>query len=255
MAKQSKYLDFKVDLWATDLHDVEIGILPSTQHRAKSRQFTKDMDIIGQIKEGGERTGLVAYREGLWKDKDGMNKRLVIKLFNASMNWKATLELLLGRSLQLTHGAGRFPVVAYSVNVSNHPQVIQIERSAFKWPLFPDKFSFFILKDGKPQFYRLRKDIIAIGTDYTLFDQANKKIGNLDGKIITLAGKWKVRLLEEYADPQMLAVLQLFCAMLKFNAACQSHIETLVSDMHEGTLEPKLESQESDLYMNPRRMR
>ncbi len=254
MGKQ-KYLEFTVDLWATDFHDVEIGILPKTQHRAKSRQFTKDMDIIGQIKEDGERTGLIAYREGLWQDKEGMNRRLVIKTFSPSMSWRATLELLLGRSLQLTHGAGDFPVVAYSVNVNNHPQVIQVERSAFKWPLFPEKFSFFILRDDKPEFYRLRKDVISIGTDYTLFDQHNRKIGHLDGKVITLGGEWRVRLEESHASAQMKAVLQLFCAMLKFNEACQDHISSLIHELHEGRLDPELEAQEADLYMNPRRMR
>ena len=255
MADKNVTSDFIVDLWATSLHDVEIGILPSTQHQAKSRQFTKDMDIIGQILEDGERTGLVAYREGLWKDQEGTKKRLVIKLFSAKTNWRGTLDLMMGRSLQLTHAASGLPVVAYSVNLAKHPQVIQLERSAYKWPLFPEQFSFFILRDDVPHFYRLKRDLIAMGSDYTLYDQQNRKVGHIDGKVITMGGKWKVRVNEEHADKYMKSVLQLFCAMLRFNDACRTHVDQLTRQMHTGALEPRLEAQERDLYMNPRRTR
>ena len=118
ISKKSEWKEFTVNLWATDINDVEIGIMPATKARAKSRQFTKDMDVVGEVTEGGERTGIVAYREALWEENDGMDKRLVIKLFSASMNWKGTMDLLIGRSLQLTHGAGKLPVTAYSVKRS-----------------------------------------------------------------------------------------------------------------------------------------
>ena len=115
---KSKDHNYKVDLWLTDLNSVEIGILKQTQHRAKSRQFSKDMDVIGQIKEDGERKGILAYREGLWKSEDKMQQRLVIKLFSEKMNWRGTLDMMLGRSLQLSHGANGFPRhVSYAINI------------------------------------------------------------------------------------------------------------------------------------------
>ena len=255
MAKKSEYHKYTVDIWATALHDVEIGILPSTQHRAKSRQFTKDMDIFGEVKEEKGRTHILAYRKGLWKDNVGMEKRLVIKQFTAGMNWRATMDLLLGRSLQLSHGAGGFPVPAFSINVSGHDQIIQVERSAFKWPLFPEKFSFFILDEGKPQFFRLRKVWMSIGADYKLYDQYNRKIGYLDGKVINLGGAWKVKIRKEYSNAQLNSVIQLFCAMLKFNTESRNHIDHLLYNMHRGAIIPALQTQESDLYMNPRRTR
>ena len=60
---------------------------------------------------------------------------------------------------------------------------------------------------------------------------------------------------EEHADPRLDMVLQLFCAMLKFNDDCQYHLSDLVSDLHDGKFEPHLETQETDLYLNPRRVR
>ena len=51
---------FTVDMWWTDLNDVEIGFFIHSRHRAKSREFTQDSDVIGEVLEGGERTGLIS---------------------------------------------------------------------------------------------------------------------------------------------------------------------------------------------------
>lgn len=255
MARSAEYREFTINLWLTDLNSVEIGIYKHSRHMAKSRQFTKDMDVIGEVIEGGERVGLLAYRKGIWKKNSGMERRLVIKLFSASMNWKGTLDLMMGRSLQLTHGAGGFPVTAFSINLANHQQMINLERSAYKWIGFPEKFSFFVLRDDKPYFYRIRRDWISIGGDYSVFDQNNRKIGWLDGKVIDLGGKWKVKILEEHSGNQLNGILQLFCAMLKYNDSCREHISSLAKDMKSGHLSPELEPHESDLYQNPRRVR
>lgn len=254
-SKQEKYKHFRVRLWLTDLNPTEVGIYQHTRHQAKSRQFSKDMDIFGEVSEDGERKNFLAFREGLWEKESGMERRLVIKLFSASMNWKGTMDLMMGRSLQLTHGAGRFPVLAFSINLANQDHIIQVERSAYQWIGMPEKFSFFVLRDGKPYFYRLRRKFIGIGIDYHLYDQHNNKIGKLDGKVLRLGATWHVRVHKEHADAQLRSVLQLFCGMLKFNDECRDHIRDLVAGMHQGKIHPKIESNESDLYMNPRRTR
>ncbi len=246
---------YKVDLWLTDLNTVEVGILKQTQHRAKSRQFSKDMDVIGQIKEDGERKGIVAYREGLWKHKDKMQQRLVIKLFSEKMNWRGTMDMMLGRSLQLTHGAGGFPVVSYAININNHTQIISVDKSARQWPFMPERYSFFIVTDQGPKFYKLRRKIISFGTDYILYDEHNKKVGLLDGKVISLGGTWKVRVDGAHASKELDTVLQLFCTMLKFNDDARRHILQLSKGIAKNRFAPKLASQEIDLYENPRRTR
>ena len=255
--KGSKAKDrrYKVDLWLTDLNTVEVGILKQTQHRAKSRQFSKDMDVIGQIKEEGERKGIVAYREGLWKHEDQMQKRLVIKLFTDKMNWRGTMDMMLGRSLQQSHGAGGFPVVSYAINISGHDQLIQLERSARQWPWTPERYSFVILTDEGPKLYKLRRKILCMGLDYILYDEHNRKIGLLDGKVITLGGAWKVRVDGAHASKELDVILQLFCAMLRFNDDARRHILQLSRAIRKDKINPKLTAQETDLYMNPRRTR
>jgi len=254
-SKKSQWAEFVVDVWITPFNSVEFGIYKHSRNRAKSRQFTSDMDIFAEIIEKGERTGLLGYREDLWRNNTGMDKRLVFKLFNETVNWRATMDLMIGRSLQLTLGARGLPVTCFSINVSDHENMVYLERSAHKWPLLPENFSFFLLEDGKPQFFRLRRDFIDLGGDYTLYNHHNQAIGWLDGKVFSIGGKWKGRVKIEYADPRLLMVLKLFCGMLIFNADARRHMRALYRDVGSGKYTPRLEKQEADLYMNPRRVR
>ena len=252
---KAEWSEFTVNVWITPFNSVEFGIYKHSRNRAKSRQFTTDMDIFAEIIQDGERTGLLGYREDLWRKNTGMDKRLVFKLFNETVNWRATMDLMIGRSLQLTLGARGLPVTCFSVNVGDHDNMVYLERSASKWPLLPENFSFFLLEDGKPQFYRLKRDLIDLGGDYTLYNHHNQNIGTLDGKVFSIGGKWYGRVKSEHADPRLLIVLKLFCGMLIFNAEARRHMRTIARDIASGKYTPKLEKQEADLYMNPRRVR
>src|SRR5215469_11968618 len=253
--RRGGWAEFIVDVWITNFHSVKFGLYKHTRNQAKSRQFTSDMDIFAEVIEHGERTGLLGYREDLWRKHVGMDKRLVFKLFNEPLNWRASMDLMIGRSLQLTLGARGLPVTAFSINAGEHDDVVYLERSANKWPLAPEHFSFFLLDDGRPQFYRLKRDVIDLGGDYTLFSHRNEVVGRLDRKVFTLGGKWRGRVHPEHANPRLLAVLQLFCGMLIFNGSCRRHVRQLARDVRAGRYEPKIEKQEADLYMNPRRVR
>jgi hypothetical protein len=253
--KKSDWEEFKVQVWITNFNSVEFGIYKKSRNRAKSRQFSSDMDIIAEVTENGERTGLLGYRADLWKNNTGMDKRLVFKLFSENVNWRATMDLMVGRSLQLTVGAHGFPVTAYSVNTGDHENMVYLERSAHKWPFVPEDFSFFLLEAGRPYFFRLRRDWVNLGGDYTLYDEQDRAIGYLDGAVFTIGGRWKGRVRKENADPRLMMVLKLFCAMLIFNGDSRRHMRRIYRDVRKGKLVPKLEKQEADLYMNPRRTR
>ena len=250
---------FLVDIWITNFNFTEFGIYKRSRNRAKSRQFTSDMDIFAEVIEGGERTGLIGYREELWqKTKEkakAMDKRLVFKLFTDTLNWRATMDLMIGRSLQQTIAARGLPVMTYSINTDEDSFIVYLERSANKWPLMPENFAFFIMDDGVPKFYRLKRDFIDLGGDYTLYDQNDNEVGHLDGKIFSIGGKWKGRVRADHADRRLLTVMQLFSAMMVFNTDCRRHMKRLWKDVRRGKIEPKIERQEADLYMNPRRVR
>jgi hypothetical protein len=214
------------------------------------------MDIFAEIIENGERTGLIGYREELWEKAQGMEKRLVFKLFNETVNWRATMDLMLGRSLQQTIGARGLPVMTYSINTADDNYIVYLERSANKWPFMPENFSFFLVDDkGKPEFYRLRRDFINLGGDYTLYDHKGEIVGALDGKVFSIGGKWKGKVKAGHADRRLLTVLKMFGGMMIFNSDCRRHMRRLWKDVMRGKIEPKLDRQEAELYMNPRRVR
>lgn len=246
---------FIVDIWITNFNWTEFGLYKRTRNRAKSRQFTSDMDIFGEIIEDGERTGLFGYREDAWKKGEGMKKRLVFRLFSDKLNWRATMDLMVGRSLQQTIGARGMPVMTYSINTDDDNYIIYLERSANKWPFMPENFSFFIIgTDGKPQFYRLKRALINLGGDYALIDQHGETVGYLDGRVFSIGGKWKCQV-RKGADKRLVTVLKLFGASMIFNTDARRHMKRLYKEMLAGRVDPTLERQETDLYMNPRRIR
>jgi hypothetical protein len=254
-ATKNGFYHFIVDIWITNLNRTEFGIYKRSRNRAKSRQFTSDMDIFAEVVEGGERIGLIGYREELWEKAEGMDKRLVFKLFNETLNWRATMDLMIGRSLQQTFASRGLPVMTYSINTDQDNFIVYLERSANKWPFMPENFAFFIMSENGPEFFRLKRDLIDLGGDFTLFNQHDEPIGHLDGKVFSIGGKWKGKVRREYADRRLLTVLQLFSAMQIFNGDCRRHMRRLWKDVRKGRVAPKLERQEADLYMNPRRIR
>jgi hypothetical protein len=246
---------FVVDIWITDLNFTEFGIYKRTRNRAKSRQFTSDMDIFGEIIENGERTGLFGYREELWKKAQGMDKRLVFKLFTPNLGWRATMDLMIGRSLQQTLGARGLPVMTYSINTDDDNYIIYLERSANKWPFMPEHFSFFIIDSkGNPEFYRLKRAFINLGGDYSLINQKGETVGYLDGKVFSIGGKWKGQI-RQGADKRLMTVMKLFGSMMVFNGDCRRHMKRIYKGVLAGKIKPQLDRQEADLYMNPRRVR
>ena len=247
--------DFNVDVWLTPFNSIEFGPWKRERNRGKSRQFTTDMDVFAEINENGERTGVLGYRKELWKDKTGTDKRLVLKLFSETLNWKASMDMMLGRSIQQTLAAGGFPVTSYAINTSEDDFLVCLERSADKWPLLPENFSFFLMRDGEPRFYRFRRDYISIGGDYTLIDQRGEHVGHIDGAILTIGGRWRCKLRGDHVDSQLLQVMKLFTGMVSFNAQARRHVKTVARDIRDGRLKPDIQRQEADLYMNPRRIR
>ncbi len=259
LEKQSTSTDawhhFVVDVWLTDINPLEFGIFKRSRNRAKSRQFTKDMDVFAEVMEDGKRTGVLGWRKDLWEENDKTKQRLVFKLFTDNLNWRATMDLMLARSVQQTIGARGIPVATYSVNCAGEDQVVYIERSANKWPLMPENWSFFLMHDGALDFYRIRQKFIRWGDDYLIYDGQGEIVGVLDGAALSIAGKWRCRVKKEIATPHLLHTLKLFAGMLVFNDRGRSHIRKCANAVREGRYEPKLEKQEVDLYMNPRRVR
>lgn len=254
-ALKKTWKEFSVDVWITPFNSIEFGFWKRDRNRGKSRQFTTDMDVFAEINEGGERTGVLGYRKELWNGASGTDKRLVFKLFSETLNWRASMDMMLGRSIQQTIGARGVPVTTYSINTSTDDALIVLERSANKWPLCPEYFSFFVLEGSVPKFYRIRRDIINLGGDYSLVDQNGETVGYLDGAVLTIGGRWKGSVRGDHADPRIMTVMKLFAGLIVFNTEARRHVKQLARDIRKGRIRPEVHHQEADLYMNPRRVR
>ena len=165
------------------------------------------------------------------------------------------MDMMLARSVQQTLGARGLPVMSYSVNTSPADFIVYVERSANKWPLMPENFSFFLMEAGEPKFYRFRRDFINLGGDYALIDQHGERVGHIDGAILTIGGRWRCKIRGDHADPRLLMVMKLFTGMIAFNGEARRHVKKLAADIRAGRLKPGIQRQEADLYMNPRRVR
>ncbi len=84
------YSHIDVDLWRTKLHREEWGIRLEAQRAQKDRQWTRDMDMIGEIKKDGETYGFLGQREKLWKAKDPLERRFVMKMFSKGGYWRGS---------------------------------------------------------------------------------------------------------------------------------------------------------------------
>ena len=252
---QSKWHDFTVQVWLTNLNRFEFGFWKQERNKGKSRQFTSDMDIFASITENGVETGVLGYRKELWKDATGMDKRLVMKLFSESLNWHASMDMMMGRSLQQTLGARGLPVTSFSINTNEDDFLVYLERSAKKWPFMPEVFSFFVMHDGEPRFYAFHRDVINLGGDYSLVDQHGTTVGHIDGALLTIGGRWHCTVRADHADPRVLAIVKLFAGMIAFNREARRHIKAIAQDVRAGRLKPDIQRQEIDLYQNPRRVR
>ncbi len=254
-AAKQKWHEFTVNVWLTNLNRFEFGPWKQERNKGKSRQFTSDMDIFAEIIENGASTGVLGYRKELWKDATGMDKRLVMKLFSESLNWRASMDMMVGRSLQQTIGARGLPVTCFSINTNDDDFLIYLERSAKKWPFMPEVFSFFLMVNGEPRFYAFHRDVINIGGDYSLVDQHGETVGHVNGAIFTIGGKWNCTVRGDHADSRLMAVVKLFAGMIAFNREARRHVKTIAQDVRAGRLQPEIQKQETDLYQNPRRVR
>ncbi len=108
---------------------------------------------------------------------------------------------------------------------------------------------------GQPKFYRFRRDVINLGGDYSLIDQHGETVGYVDGAILTIGGRWRCSVRGDHADPRMLMVMKLFAGLIVFNNEAQRHVKAMARAIRRGEVTPDIQRQESDLYMNPRRVR
>ncbi|MHA2252830.1 MAG: hypothetical protein ACXAD7_20880, partial [Candidatus Kariarchaeaceae archaeon] len=243
-----------VDLWKTGAHGIEVGLRQDEQHRAKSRQFSKDTDIIGEYKEDGETKGYTTYRQDPWK-AEVLKRKLVLKTFTKSMSWKGTLEEMLGRGMAQTFAAGK-SLPTFIINLGKTKQLITLEKVQRAKSMGREIYSFFIVDDESETVhpFTIEADRFTLGSDWNVYDAKHDKVAKIDGSKFNVGGLYKIKLdtkKETYRN-ELPEVLTLFATLNKFLEDVGKKMEKAKDIIADGKGVLVVDNDEKLLYHNPR---
>ena len=249
-----------VDLWKTGLHGAEIGIREKETRMSKSRQFSRDMDLIGAVEVDGEKAGHVGMRKRPWelekgaKKEDKYKRRLIIKAFNESGNWDGTIEELLGWEIKNSVSVGE-PQPAFMCVVSGTKYLTLIEKLHTRWRA---NYSFQLVKEDESsvELFTIKADRFSLGSDWYIEDVTGKKVAEVDGKVLDIGGEFEIKIFEEELGKNKVFVntLKLFAATLKYLGDIEDKIKDTVNAIRKG-YKLEVEKKEIKFYKNPRLIR
>ncbi|UCG89830.1 MAG: hypothetical protein JSU57_05055 [Candidatus Heimdallarchaeota archaeon] len=247
-----------VDLWKTKLHGEIVGIKQKEEHMAKSRQFTRDLELFGEViekKKGEDKTiGYVGYRKGLWdEEKDKLERRLVIKLFSKSMYYQGTLEEMVGREFTRSLSA-RHDFPSFNLMIDDYEYLIPLNKIRGGW--FVPEWFVFRIDDEEGFIPIILKHKMGLGIDYRIVHGiGEKQFGKIDGKKFDVGGRYDISLKstdERLVDNVLVRALILFAASLKFHEEIFKKIKKGTKKMRKNEWYPTLTNEEKLLRRNPR---
>jgi len=239
-------LKISVDLWKSGLHSKEIGINQQEVHMAKTNQFTRDMDIIGEIKEEGEENGTIAVREGI------VDQRLVLKAFSGAMTYLGTFEECISLELAVkTSIHHAYPV--FRVILPRYDYVVEL-RKMHGGPMISERYAFFMNIDDKfNEFFTIDQKRFARGDDWYVKNSKREFVAKVDGKMFDIGGEWDVKIYSPNLakEKEFITILILFAAYRKYEKMVIKRIDKYFEEYEHGKpFEP--DNDEMALYKNPR---
>jgi hypothetical protein len=247
-----------VDLWRTKLHGVTTGFRQREEQMAKSRQFNRDMQLFGEVKEiknGEEETiGYLGYRQGLWDEQENkLDRRLVIKLFSKSIYYQGTIEEMVGREFSRSLSAQKdFP--AFNILIDGFEYLVSLNKIRGGW-FVPEWFVFRL--DREDGFIPIiLKHKIGPGIDYRIVNGlGNTQFGLINGKKFDVGGRYDITLKTtdtRLLDNTLVRSLVLFAASLRFHKDIFNKIKKGTKLMKKGEWSPTISNEELLLLRNPR---
>lgn len=256
------------DLYSTDFHGDEFGLRQQEVWRSKSRQFTKDAEIIGKIEEArfdekidrltrSEKMGFIALRASLLKGElNEASKRLVIKLFSDSGAWLATIEEMVAESFALSYATNE-PMVSFTVIVADvevMTYIRQVQRTGFS----TETYAFYILgPDNTFEVFRIEGKRGTLGDDFNVVRlNGGENVADIDSKFGDIGGEFVVKI----KDPVLAnnnwfcRVLQCFSTIVRFREEIRKRHEHFMKKWEKGKVEPLQHRYEISLLANPRKL-
>ncbi|MHA1279388.1 MAG: hypothetical protein ACTSQI_06905 [Candidatus Helarchaeota archaeon] len=250
---------FTVDFWRTSLHGEKIGIRQKDQQRAISRQFSKDMELYGEIREGHTEIGNIGFRNKEWNEYDitkGKLSRLIIRFFDENGHWEGSIEedTVLGMAYSLAY---KEALPAFNLFIKGNSKIFKItpiEEGISDKLIMP----IILQKDGKIiDFLLFDRKQFTMGDDWEIYrlHERKKILADLDSKKLDIGGKVEVRIY----DPELknnkifINTLILFASTIKFFGEVKKKLKEAFKLYIEEGFPFKPDRPELQLFINPRR--
>ncbi|MFX1264939.1 MAG: hypothetical protein ACFFH0_06135 [Promethearchaeota archaeon] len=263
-----KYRVMSQDLYSTGLHGDELGLRQVEVWRSKSRQFTKDSDIIGKIEEAKidrdrkklgrmEKSGFITLRSSIWSgEMDESSRRLVVKLFSDTGTWLATIEEIVAESYALSYATDE-PMLSFVVLVDGieiMTRIQQVQRSG----IATESYGFLILgPEGTFEVFRIEGKRATLGDDFRVVRlNGGQTVAEIDSKFADIGGEFVVKV----KDPVLAKnnwfcrVLQCFSVAIRYRKQMHDKIKRVLKKWKNNKIEPLQHRYETSLLANPRKL-
>lgn len=261
------YRVFSQDLYATGIHHEELGFRQAEMWRSKSRQFSRDADIVGKIEERRrpvdgkrlskpERVGFIILRQSLWRKTDPLDRRLVMKLFSNRGGWIATMEEMVAEEYAISFAADE-PLVAFTV-LSNENEIVTWVKQLRRGGLSTENYAFYILgPDNTFEVFRIEGTRVTLGDDFRVIRLNGRKVvANIDSKFGDFGGEYTVRIKDPVlADNEWFCrILQCFSIMVNYRERIREKLKKNMNQWKKSKREPSIHRYEMSLLANPRKL-
>ncbi|NMC03847.1 MAG: hypothetical protein GYA24_01485 [Candidatus Lokiarchaeota archaeon] len=252
-----------VDFWMSNLHGAEIGIYQKERYMAKNRAFSRNLDLMGAVREEGKPDGMFGIDKDNWHsvpERDLATKRLVVKWFNSeSVAHLGTIEQLVGSSLAASIASDdELPV--FKCVIPNYDFLVDLKKEHTKLPKIGEMFAccLKIVKEDRWMPIIFDEKRATVGSDWDVkIGDGKRVVAKIDEKLLNVGGKFAVTFLDRdlYRFPPFFKTVVLFTMMLKFKKEVMDDIAKLRELVEKGKVKLNLVPQEEKLFWNPRLLR
>lgn len=245
----------EVDFWWTNLHAAKIGIYQRERFMAKNRNFTRNLDLIGAVKEAGKVDGMFGFEEDNWSHANPSMRRLIIKWFNSqSVAYLGTIEEMALNSLSSSIGAND-TLPSFKVILPRYEFIVDLQKEHTRLRV-GEIFTFPLLVKDEWHVFAFDEKRLTIGSDWEI-KRGNKVVGKIDERVINVGGKFLVHFFDAklYKDVNFYRTVILFTMMLKFKSEIYSQIKEARAAYLEGKAPIEVCQDEIRLLRNPRTIR
>ncbi len=256
------------DLYSTGFHGEEVGLRQHEVWRAKSRQFSRDADIIGKIEEAKtkrgekklsrmERIGFIILRKSIWHEQeDELLRRLVLKLFTARGSWVATIEEMVADEFTASYVSDK-PMLSLAV-VTRESEVITYIRQVRRGAMATENYAFYILGPNKTfEVFRIEGKRATMGDDFKVVRLASgKTVAEIDSKWGDIGGEFVVKVKDSVLaeNEWFCRILQCFSVVIAYRGEIFKKLEKGLKMWPKGKDTPLQHRHEISLLANPRKL-